>query len=208
MKYLIIDTETSGLFDFSKRADEEGQPRLAHLAMIRASEDLSETETVDVLVKPDGWTMSDEVAKIHGLTTEYLTEHGVPISEAIDAYAKAIDEGLIVVTFNAQYDTKIMRGEMRRAEVDDRFEKTPNICVMRALVDVCKIPKKTGKGFKFPKLSEAMAHFDLANEKEHSATGDAKACLDLMRELVKLNKLPDAAVHYAKVDPNKPVEVI
>jgi hypothetical protein len=32
--YVIIDTEGSGLFDFSKPADAEGQPRLAQLAMI------------------------------------------------------------------------------------------------------------------------------------------------------------------------------
>lgn len=34
MKYLIIDTETTGLFDFSKPADGEGQPRLAQICMI------------------------------------------------------------------------------------------------------------------------------------------------------------------------------
>jgi len=203
MKYAIIDTETSGLFDFAKPADADGQPRLAHLHMILASEDFSKTETVDVLVRPDGWTMSDEVAEIHGLTTEHLMEHGVPVSAAIEAYAKAVDDGLVIVAFNAQYDTKIMRGEMRRAGVDDRFERTPNICVMRALVDVCQIPKKKGAGFKFPKLSEACSHFEIVNSGEHSADGDAAACLALFRKLHELNRVPEAAVHFAKVQPDK-----
>ena len=35
MKYAVIDTETSGLFDFSKPAEAEGQPRLASLAIKR-----------------------------------------------------------------------------------------------------------------------------------------------------------------------------
>lgn len=206
MKYAIIDTETSGLFDFSKPADAEGQPRLAHLAMILASADLATTETVSIVVRPDGWEMSDEVAKVHGLTTAHLLEHGVPVAEAIAAYSKVIDDGLIIVAFNAQYDTKVMRGEMRRAGVDDRFETTPNICVMRALTDVCKVPKKTGRGFKFPKLAEACAHFEIINTGAHSAGGDAQACLDLLRELHNLNLVPEAKVYFAKTEPDRTAE--
>jgi DNA polymerase III epsilon subunit-like protein len=205
MKYVVIDTETSGLFDFSKPADAEGQPRLASLAMVFLDEEMAETGRVHMLVKPDGWEMSEETAKINGLTMDILNEHGVPVSEAIAAYGSAIDEGCVVVAFNAQYDTKIMRGEMRRAEVDDRFERTPNICAMRALVDICQIPKKTGRGFKFPKLSEACAHFEIENEAEHSAKGDADACVRLLRKLHELGKLPEPAVYYAKVAPERPV---
>lgn len=147
MKYAVIDTESSGLFDFSKPAD------------------------------------------------------------AIGAYAEAVDDGAVVVAFNAQYDTKIMRGEMRRAGVDDRFERTPNICAMRALVDICQIPKKTGRGFKFPKLSEACAYFEIVNNAEHSAAGDADACVALLRKLRELGRLPVPAVYYAKAAPELPAEV-
>lgn len=207
MKYVVIDTETSGLFDFSKPADADGQPRLASLAMVFLDEELIEVSRTHILVKPDGWEMSESVAAINGLTTEFLAEHGFPVADAIKAYADAVDEGHVVVAFNAQYDTKIMRGEMRRAGVDDRFERTPNICAMRALVDVCQVPKKTGKGFKFPKLSEACAHFEIVNEGEHSAAGDADACVALLRKLHELNRLPEPAVYYAKVAPERPAEV-
>lgn len=201
MKYVVIDTETSGLFDFSKPADAEGQPRLAHLAMIFVDEELGEEKRSEFFIRPDGWTLGEEVTKVHGLTTEYLIEVGLPVSAVIAEYAQAIDDGYVVVAFNAQFDTKIMRGEMRRAEIDDRFDRTPNICVMRALVDICKVPKKTGKGFKFPKLSEACEHFKIVNEAEHSATGDAEACLHLFRKLHVLDALPLPAVHFAKLIP-------
>lgn len=207
MKYAVIDTETSGLFDFSKPADADGQPRLASLAMVFLDEELAETGRVHILVKPDGWEMSEAVSAINGLTTEILNEQGFPVADAIKAYADVIDEGHVIVAFNAQYDTKIMRGEMRRAGVDDRFERTPNICAMRALVDVCQVPKKTGKGFKFPKLSEACAHFEIINEGEHSAAGDADACVALLRKLHELKRLPEPAVYYAKVAPERPAEV-
>lgn len=202
MKYAVIDTETSGLFDFSKPADAEGQPRLAHLAVVLVGDDLAEESVIDFLIKPDGWSMSDEVVAINGLTNEMLAEKGIPIAEALAAYGKIIDDGYVIVSFNAQFDTKVMRGEMRRAGIDDRFERTPNVCVMRALVDVCKIPKKTGRGHKFPKLSEACEFFGIKQPDAHSATGDARSAFELLLKLHELRVCPEPAVFYAKTPPD------
>jgi DNA polymerase-3 subunit epsilon len=198
MKYAVIDTETSGLFDFSKPADAEGQPRLAHLGMILVGHDLTEERTIEHLVKPDGWRMPDEAAKINGLTTETMMEKGIPIQDVLTSYVQLIDDGYVIVAFNAQYDTKVMRGELRRLGWKDRFENTPNICVMRALVEIVKVPKAKGRGFKFPKLSEACAHFNLAQDAAHSAMGDARSALELFRKLHELRMVPIPMVHFAK----------
>jgi DNA polymerase III epsilon subunit-like protein len=196
--YAIVDTETSGLFDFSKPADAEGQPRLAHLAMIFVNAALEEESVVDLLVKPDGWSMPPEVAAINHLPNELLLEKGLPVAHVLHAYTDAVDHGFIIVTFNASYDTKIMRGELRRAGMDDRFERTPNICVMRALIDICKIPKANGKGYKFPKLSEAMAAFNIKQDGAHTAGGDARSALELFRVLKNSGRCPEPSVNYAK----------
>ena len=196
--YAVINTETSGLFDFSKPADAEGQPRLAHLCMIFVDADLKEEGVADYLIKPEGWTMTPEAEKINHLSTALLMEKGVSIVNALSAYATAIDEGRIIVAFNAQFDTKVMRGEMRRSKIDDRFERTPNICVMRPLTEICAIPKAKGKGFKFPKLSEAMAHFKIEQSGAHLADGDARAALELFRVLRKIGACPEPSVHFAK----------
>jgi len=201
--YAIIDTETSGLFDFSKPADAEGQPRLAHLAMILVDADLKEESVIDLLVRPDGWIMPPEAAAINHLPHELLLEKGLPIADALAAYTEVVDAGRIIVAHNAQFDLKVMRGELRRANIDDRFERTPNICVMRALTDICQIPKANGKGYKFPKLAEAMSHFGLAQHDAHSAGGDARDALELFRKLKELDKVPAPAIHFAKVEPSK-----
>lgn len=197
MKYVVIDTETSGLFDFSKPADADGQPRLAHLAMLFTADGNDNARKEEYFVKPDGWSIAPSVTAINGLTDAILNEKGTPVADALAAYTKAVDDGHTVVAFNAQYDTKIMRGEMRRAGIDDRFDRTPNICVMRALTDVCKIPKAKGGGYKFPKLSEACAHFGINQEGAHSAVGDAQACLALFHKAREIGALPAPAVHYA-----------
>jgi DNA polymerase III epsilon subunit-like protein len=205
MKYAVIDTETSGLFDFSKPADAEGQPRLAHLSMILLEEDESE-HFVDFLVKPDGWEIGEEAAAINGLTMEHLNEHGVPVADVLARYVEAIDAGYIMIAFNAQFDLKMMRGELRRAGIDDRFEVTPNICIMRASTDVVCVPKKAGKGYKFPKLSEACTFFEITNEGEHTADGDARAALQIFRKLRELGKLPEPNVFFAKTAPEGKTE--
>lgn len=201
--YLLIDTETSGLFDFSKPADADGQPRLAELAMILIDPtDRGGAMEHNFLIRPEGWEIGPEMGAINGLTQALLDDQGVPVSEAIAAYAAAIDHGAIVVTFNAQFDTKVMRGEMRRAGVDDRFEKTPNICAMRALTNVCNIPKKTGRGVKFPKFAEAYAHFfGQPPEGQHTARGDCNALLEIFMEMFQRDLLPEPAVFFAKNRP-------
>lgn len=208
-KYAVIDTETSGLFDFSKPADAEGQPRLASLAIIVLDENMALVEERNVFIKPDGWEMNPEAEKVNGLSMAILNEKGIPVAEALASYVELIDAGAVVVAFNAQFDTKMLRGELRRANLPDRFEVTPNICVMRAATQVCKVPKKSGVGFKFPKLAEACAFFGIKQSAAHSSLDDARSAAAILTKLDELGQLPAPEVHYAKVQPvavEKPVQ--
>lgn len=203
MKYLIIDTETTGLHNYSLPADDPSQPRLAHLAMIWADDDLRELDRQDIYVRPNGWSMPQgpkSAGSVNGLTDEFLLANGVDVGVALDAYTEEVDRGLVVVAYNAQYDCKVMRGELRRAGWPDRFETTKNICVMRPLTGICRIPKPGGKGLKFPNLTEALDHFKVtpAKFKAHGAVDDAHGALLVMRELKRIGRLPEASVHYAK----------
>ncbi|RRY08865.1 3'-5' exonuclease [Brucella anthropi] len=205
-KYLTFDTETNGLFNFKLPADAEGQPRLAHLAMIWADEDGNEIKRKDYYIRPDGWTMPQgpgSAGAVNGLTDEYLMENGGHIDAVLHAYTREIERGLIAVAFNAQYDLKIMRGELRRAGMPDLFEKTLNICVMRPMTGLCQLPKRNGFGFKFPKLSEALEYFGHSLEGAHQAINDAEGALIVMRELMRIGRLPEPAVHYAKNRPDE-----
>ena len=202
--YVIIDTETNGLFDFKKPADAEGQPRLAELAMILLDADLNVEAQHQIYIKPEGWEMTEEASKTNGLATEILMEKGRPVSEALNLYSHFVNQGRIIVAHNAQYDCKIMRGELRRAGMPDLFETTKNICTMRGLVEVCKIPPKGGKGgYKFPKLSEACVHFDIKLLGDHTAMGDALTVVQLLKRMVQLGVVPEAKVHYAKEAPER-----
>jgi len=201
MKYVILDCETTGLFDFSQRADAEGQPRLASLGLFIVDEQRRVIGAESWYVQPDGWSMSEEAGKVNGLTDEFLMEHGEPVELLLSHYADMIDEGHVISTYNSQYDTKIMRGEMRRAGMDDRFEQTNNLCLMRACTDICKVPRAKGKGYKWPTLAEACDHFNIWNPDKHSAVGDALAALQVFFKLDALGLLPEGEIHYAKNPP-------
>lgn len=201
MPYLVIDTETNGLFNFKEPADAPGQPRLAHLAMIRLEDDGRESDRADIYVRPDGWTMPQgpgSAGAINGLTDDFLRANGVDISFALKTYGDEIEAGRIIVAFNAQYDLKVMRGEFRRAGLPDYFEQTRNICVMRPMTAICRIPNPNRGGLKFPNLGEAMAHFGYSLADAHTAMADAEGAAIVFRELMKRDLLPEAAVHYAK----------
>ena len=198
MSYLVIDTETNGIFDYKLPADDPAQPRLAHLATILLDEHGAETARRDFYILPDGWKMTPEASAVNGLTDEFLMEHGVGVEYALGYYSGLIDEGFSVVAFNAQFDCKTMRGELRRAEMPDLFEKTKNICVMRPMMKLCGLKQANGKTPRWPKLGEALAYFGHKQEGAHQAINDAEGAAILFRELRARNLLPDASVHYAK----------
>lgn len=175
MKFAVIDTETSGLFDFKLPADASGQPRLAHFCMVLTDENLQETKTVDLLVKPEGWVMSAEAMAVNNLTMEYLLRCGQPVAESLDAYEIAISMGFTIAAFNVAYDAKIMRGELRRAGRSDIYEQTPTFCVMRAAQKVI--------GGKVPSLARACEHFGIPQTAAHTALDDARCALRVMQKM-------------------------
>ncbi len=181
--FLVIDTETTGLFDFARPADGDGQPRLASVAMLFCDEQWKLEHEWFSLVRPDGWEMPAAAEAINGLSTERLRREGVSVAVPLAIYAGAVGHGRTVVAYNVQYDLKIMRGALRRAGKLDLYGQTPSLCIMEAMTEVCAIPSPRG-GYKWPKLVQAYSHwFDRQHEGAHGALEDARACLRLAQEL-------------------------
>lgn len=216
IRYCVIDTEGSGLFQYKDDqgrpvpADAPGQPRLAELAMLLLNEDLSVQEEWRGLVKPDGWTMHPDATAVNGLTTEYLLEHGKPVVEVLEVYEQVIREGYCIAAFNAQHDCKTMRAELRRAGRDDLFLQTKNVCLMRKSNG--PIPKRGGKKG-WPSLEEARDFLHIPHDGAHRAGADTASALVILRYLHAF-RFPDGSpvdltpeVHFAKIG-GKPDETL
>lgn len=197
--YLILDTESNGLFDYKKPADADGQPRMASIALLFCNDRLEVQREYSAFIRPNGWEMTPDATRVNGITNEFLNEHGIEVTEALAEYNSAIDNGAITVAHNVSHDSKMLRAELRRAGMDDRFERAPNICTMRALTNICKIPPPGRRGgYKWPSLSEACVFFHMEEFGDHTAKADAHACLALLRKLRDMGQLPEPKVHYAK----------
>jgi DNA polymerase-3 subunit epsilon len=203
MKYAVLDVETTGLFDFSKPADADGQPRLCALTILPCSDTFEPNDEPEysVLVKPDGWEVSPDITAINGLTTERCEAEGVPLADVLAEYSRIVADGYVIVAYNAQFDTKVMRGELRRAGLPDLFETTPNICAMRSCQPL-SIEKAGAKKGGMPKLSDAYRHFFHSEPPaQHTSRADALSCMAIARELLKIGALKAPDVHYAKNRP-------
>lgn len=69
MKTLAYDTETTGLPDWNQPTESPQQPHLVEIAALLFN-GMAEIDRFHAIVRPDGWTIPDEVAEIHGITTE------------------------------------------------------------------------------------------------------------------------------------------
>lgn len=200
LSYVIVDTETSGLPKYRGDdgrpvpADDPSQPRVASVAMIYVDPGFKVVTEHERLIYPDGWELEPEAAAVNGLTMDRLREEGVPVRDVLDLYTEAIKAGRVLVAFHAQHDAKMMRGELRRAGMDDLFHDTKNICCMRGSMGV--VVKQDGKKG-WPKLSDACAHFNIEQTGAHTALGDARAALEIFKNLVTLGVAPEPAVHLA-----------
>lgn len=211
--YLVFDTETTGLPPRGARgeppipADDPRQPRLAGFAGIVTDAFGRELERHKFYVRPEGWTMAEMDARaiaqglkpaseVNGLTDDFLIDHGIPVGRVLDFYSGHITAGLIVVAFNAIFDTKIMRGELRRAGRPDLFEQTRNICVMRGLAPYARRGLPIMR--EFIMLSEACEWFGIVNAQAHDAMGDAEAARALLETMIADDLLPAPTVTYSK----------
>lgn len=182
--YVVLDTETTGLFDFKAPADAEHQPRLATFAAVLTDADGNEIDRVSLYVKPDGWSINGtQAAEVNGLTDEVLRDRGVPIHDVLSLWNHWIDAGATMVAFNADFDTKVMRGELRRAGLPDRFDATKRLCVMKALKPYAQQGLAV-KGAGFVKLETACAFFGITNKAAHTAMADAEAAFHVLRRLM------------------------
>lgn len=178
MKLLFIDTETTGLFDFNLPAHADSQPRVAQFAATLCEEEQIICR-LSAIIKPHNWTMTKEAEAIHGLSQEKLS-HGINIGMVLAWYSIVLAEFMpLVVAHNVKFDTKAMRGEMRRAGIQDRFAETKVFCTMME-------SQKLMPGYQFPSLAEAVRFFfdeELVNA--HSADADVEYCRRIYFEIQK-----------------------
>jgi DNA polymerase III epsilon subunit-like protein len=174
--YLFFDTETTGL-PRNWRApvtDVVNWPRLVQLAFLYYDCDGNILSSGDYIIKPNGFLIPSDAAKIHGISTERANAEGVPLSEVLQLFLELTASAELLVAHNISFDENIMGSELIRAGMPNPLPSKKRICTMQSSTDFCAL--KGPYGNKWPKLSELHQKlFGSGFEEMHNAAHDIRA---------------------------------
>ncbi|MBN2751283.1 MAG: DNA polymerase III subunit epsilon [Rhodospirillaceae bacterium] len=107
MREIALDTETTGL-------DPDTGDRIVEIACVEMINHQATEEFYHVYVNPLR-SMPEEARRVHGLTTEFLSDKPL-FSEIADAFLTFIGDSPLVI-HNAAFDMKFLNAEFKRARM-------------------------------------------------------------------------------------------
>lgn len=195
---LVYDSETTGMPDWNKPSDGPQQPHLAQLAAHQVDLDTRKIiQTLDVIIKPEGWEIPDDVAAVHGITTEHALDVGVREKQAVELFLDMWSPERDRIGHNESFDARILRIALKRyfpnedngadpIDLADLWKGAPAKCTARLSTAIVGLPpteKMVAAGRNHPKtpnLAEAYEYFmGKPLENAHQAIVDVNACLDV-----------------------------
>lgn len=187
------DTETTGLPVWGEPSEGENQPHIVQFGALIVDADTREIQQeIDIIIRPDGWTIPDEVAEIHGITTERAMDEGVPESTVTEWIRDNWNPDVVRLGHNQSFDERICRIALKRFADEalcDQWKEGSKACTGLLAKPIMQMPPKGRWGYKMPKLTEAYLHFTGKElEDAHSAMADAKGCLDVYWAIQDLDK--------------------
>jgi len=186
--YLVFDTETTGIPKNYKApvSDLGNWPRLVQIAWLIADSDGNEIKSVEHIIKPDGFTIPVDAARIHGISTERALREGHELGAVLAEMVGDIAHTAVLVAHNVQFDEKILGAEFLRAGHPNYLEAKRLLCTMQSATDFCRIPGNYG--YKWPTLTELYRKlFSQELHGAHRALADVRACAKCFFELKRLN---------------------
>ncbi len=154
---LVYDTETTGLpRDWNAPlTDSENWPRLVQLAWQLHTPEGKLVSRGNHIVKPEGFTIPYNSAKVHGITTERAQAEGIGLDQVLAAFNEDLDRAEYVMGHNVEFDVNIIGAELiRRGSGPERVTDKAVIDSKDEATDFCAIPGGKGGKFKWPTLTE------------------------------------------------------
>ena len=97
---------------------------------------------------------------IHGFSVEKLKSlsKGKRFSDCVDEIKKDFESCDLLVAHNTSFDMMFLRAEFERLNLT--LPISNQFCSMKSTTPICKIKGKR-EGYKYPKLSELLAHYNI-----------------------------------------------
>lgn len=189
---LLFDTETTGLVDFDADLTAEHQPHLVQLAAIVVDEGWNTRASMNVIVRPEGWTIPQEVVDIHGIDQGIATRCGIPRRKALEWFSALCKMTHTVVSYNLAFDERVMWTAFAREHVIARsFNANRFRCAMIAAHEAGIPSSRQSSSRPWPKLLDSYKHVTGVEWKQsHDAMDDVLALKVVAQSLALSGHLP------------------
>lgn len=188
---LYYDSETTGFVQPTLPPDHPTQPHLVQLGAILVNDAGDEIQTASLIVRPEGYTIPEQAARVHGITTELALAIGLPFVTVLSVFYNMRAVAKEVVAFNADFDDLVMAAQSAKLQRTPRAGPT-TFCCMRAAGPIMNLPPTTRMlvagldKYKPPNLAEAHQFFcGEGFTGAHGALADARACMRVHQQIIK-----------------------
>lgn len=191
--FLFFDIETAGRPRSWKApaTDVFNWPRLVEIAWQLYDKKVQLIESNQFIIKPEGFEIPYDSERIHGISMEKAKEEGVPVKEALEAFAKVVDSSdtKFSVAHNMNLGENVLGAEFYRKSMNLRLHSTEQICVMQEGTYFCKLPGTRGR-YKWPSLQQLYAKvFGAGYIRENGAMDDVQAVANCFFKLVEKEEI-------------------
>ncbi|WP_407402687.1 DNA polymerase III subunit alpha [Chryseobacterium sp.] len=219
--YLVFDTETTGLpknFN-APLSDSDNWPRMVQIAWQLHDDNGVLLENQDYIIKPEGYDIPFNAARIHGITTKIAQVEGRDLQEILEEFSKVLERVRVVSGHNVEFDYNIVGAEFFRKNMTDNLQEKPKADTMILGTDYCKLGGGRGGRYKSPKLEELYEKlYGYKFDEAHNAAADVNATAQVFFEMMRIGiitseilKTSEDQLAYFQTlypDPIKPFPII
>lgn len=219
--YLIFDTETTGLpkNDHAPLSDHDNWPRVVQLAWQLHDDMGNLIENQDYIIRPEGYDIPYNAARIHGITTKIAQEEGRDLKEVLEEFNEVVKRAKTGVGQNVQFDYNVVGAEFSRKNIESPLQALPVADTMILATEFTGIPSGRGGKFKSPRLSEIYQKlYGSAFDEAHNAAADVNATAQVFFELMRqgiitaehvyADEVTVAAFRAANQEPVRPFDIV
>lgn len=164
-KILFFDLETTGLPETKsfnsyynyKHSEKYKNSRIVQISWIIANNKGKILTEHDYIIKPDGFIISDEASKIHGITTKKAIEQGIELVKIFEYFEKDVKNVTSMVAHNLNFDKNVLYAELYKYGYINLIKKLDTImhlCTGEISKPLLKLPAFYSGEYKMPKLTE------------------------------------------------------
>jgi DNA polymerase-3 subunit epsilon len=195
-KYLVIDTETTGLprNKHDRPENVDNWPYVVQLAWILFDDEGKEIEDKEYILKQKV-NIPPSASEIHGITNTIMEEKGIDPKIVLTELLGAIKRVKTIVAHNIDFDLPILEAEFIRNGFEKQLQKVDKVCTMKVGKNFCKLPGAYDD-YKYPTLMELFrkCFYDYASSfrplyDKHDAMMDVLLTAKCFFRLKELNKI-------------------